>query len=219
MKGRHQYIRCSECHPESQFSKPIPRDCQGCHNDVHTGKLGKFCEKCHNPSDWKGSFTIEQHRRTNFPLTGAHALLPCQECHQDIKNKSFSRASVKCFSCHEADYVSTASSSINHVTAGFSQRCQDCHRSNRWTPSIGFRQHDACFPISGGAHRNILCLECHNSIPNISSLGACNSGTFFCGNCHQGSHSQSKMDAKHNEVVGYQFVDQKCYECHRDGQE
>ncbi|MCB1197863.1 MAG: cytochrome C [Deltaproteobacteria bacterium] len=217
LRGRHQYLNCSKCHITGDFEKPVDRLCEKCHNDVHLGKLGKICQKCHNESAWKNSFTIEQHRRTNFPLLGSHALIPCVECHMDIKGQSFSRASTQCFSCHQSEYASTATSSINHMTAGFGTRCQDCHRSTQWSPSIGFRQHDTCFPISTGHHSGIACKDCHTSTPSISSLGGCNSGTFFCGDCHQGTHSQSRMNKKHDDVPGYQFVDQKCYECHRNG--
>lgn len=218
LEGIHKNIDCRACHISGKFKEPIADQCNECHNDVHGGRLGKFCETCHDENSWKNSFTVEQHRRTNFPLTGSHALIPCQECHVDSRDSVFTRVAIQCESCHQADYLSTATGgTIDHVAAGLSNKCQTCHRSTTWKPAIGFQQHDKCFPINGGPHGGIACLGCHTSISNIGSMGSCNSGTFFCGGCHQGTHSQTKMNQEHSEVPGYQYTDQKCYECHPRG--
>jgi hypothetical protein len=218
LRGSHKIVNCKSCHKSGKFMEKIDRLCGSCHNDVHAGKLGKLCESCHNESGWKKSFTIEMHRRTNFPLTGRHALIPCQECHRDSRDRGFTRVPVSCYSCHQADYLSTSSNgSIDHATAGFSTRCQSCHRANAWVPVMGFQDHNRCFPISAGPHSGIKCQNCHTNLNGLGSVDNCNSGTFVCGSCHSGAHSLSKMNNSHSGVPGYQYTDQKCYECHPKG--
>ena len=217
LRGRHKTVTCKGCHTSGKFMEKIERLCQSCHPDVHGGKLGQLCESCHNENGWKNTFTVEMHRRTNFPLTGRHALIPCQECHLDVRDRGFTRVTLNCFDCHESDYTRTSTSTIDHVTAGFSTRCQSCHKPSAWVPAIGFDGHNDCFPITSGPHRGIRCQDCHSTLSGLNTIGSCNSGTFICGSCHQGAHSQSKTDEEHEDVPGYQYKDQKCYECHPRG--
>jgi hypothetical protein len=190
----------------------VARECSACHRDAHAGEFGQRCEGCHDFNGWAALFTADAHRRTNFPLSGRHALLPCQECHGDMRGPQFGRKTVECITCHQRDYDRTALSSLDHAALGFSTDCRQCHAPWSFT-NARFPGHDTCFGISGGTHAGIACLRCHSSLANITLTGACNTQTAACSGCHE--HTCSRTDSVHREVPGYQCKDRKCYECHR----
>lgn len=214
LKGAHSGVRCRLCHEGGTFEKRIDHSCQSCHKDIHAGQLGQLCEKCHDEVSWRGTFSAESHRRTNFPLTGRHALIPCEECHLEVREKTFSRATLDCVACHQADYQRTGTTSVDHVAAGFGTNCRSCHHPSQWRPAR-FGEHDNCFVISRGAHSPFRCADCHTSTTALTTTGTCSTGNVSCTGCHTGAHSQSRTDSEHREVPGYQYKDRKCYECHR----
>lgn len=211
LTGRHQKAGCRECHAQS-LSAPLPRTCGGCHRDVHRGQLGMRCDGCHQTDAWTTTFAAEAHRRTNFPLSGAHALVPCQECHADQRGRTFSRATTACIGCHQPEYQRTALTSIDHQAAGFSTDCRQCHGTWRFRDAT-LAGHDACFQISRGTHAGIRCPSCHTSLASAVPNGTCSTGTAACSSCHE--HSCDRTDREHTGVPGYQCKDLKCYSCHR----
>ena len=208
--GRHEGVACIACHTSQDFKAPLPKACNACHRDVHEGELGTRCASCHDARSWQSRFTADAHRRTNFPLTGRHAVMPCEECHLDTRDRSFVRASVECFTCHRADYARAAFTSIDHLAAGFSTRCDECHSSATFR-GARFAAHDACFQLSVGPHAGIQCLECHTTRPAGMVTGACSSNTASCTRCH----TCANMQPRHAQVSGFQCKDRKCYECHQ----
>ncbi len=54
LSGAHVRLTCMQCHMSSSF-KDVARDCMGCHqkDDVHRGRLGPRCERCHEASSFK----------------------------------------------------------------------------------------------------------------------------------------------------------------------
>jgi hypothetical protein len=212
LKGPHAEAECVECHAERYAGTPT--SCAACHQDVHRGQLGQRCESCHDEDrGWSApAFDADAHRRTAFPLTGRHAMIPCEECHLDRRDRSFGRATVDCYACHAGDYARTAALGVDHMAAGFSTNCRECHDFWRFKPAR-MPQHDACFQLTGGPHLGIACESCHSPLPNPLRLASCNSGTETCTSCHE--HIASRTDPLHTSVTGYQFKDRKCYECHR----
>lgn len=211
LEGAHQKARCAACH-RVRLDASLSRSCIGCHRDAHRGELGQRCEACHGFDTWKSRFSADAHRRTAFPLSGAHALLPCEECHVDAWNAGFTRAGVACARCHLDDYQRTTATNLDHERNGFDQRCQSCHST--WTfARARFPQHEACFQIAGGPHGGIGCQSCHTSIMGAGVTGRCETFTAACTSCHE--HSCDRSDREHREVPGYQCKDRKCYECHR----
>ena len=209
--GQHNGSPCRSCHLDG-FERPLPTACGSCHQDPHRGDLGMRCETCHTPETWRSDFNADAHRRTNFPLVGRHAFLPCVECHPDARDRSFSGPAVPCVGCHLDDYRRTRGGSIDHEAMGFSTECRECH--DPWSFERGrFAGHDACFQLSGTEHASIPCFDCHRSIPQGPPAGTCNTGTAACSSCHE--HSCGEMDHEHRRVPGYQCKDRKCYECHR----
>jgi hypothetical protein len=211
LRGGHSDLACGNCHPRG-FDVPVADTCAGCHRDRHRGEFGANCEGCHDTQSWRPLFDADAHRRTAFPLIGQHALIPCQQCHGDMRDRTFARAPIGCVSCHRADYDRTRLTSIDHSTAGFSLDCQTCHTTWRFWPAR-LDVHRGCFEITSGPHHGIRCLTCHTSLPSATFTGACLTGTASCTSCH--THSCARSDSQHSKVMGYQCADMKCYECHK----
>ncbi len=208
--GRHLGVQCSACHVTQDFKAFLPTNCNACHRDVHEGELGTRCASCHESSTWQSRFTADTHRRTNFPLTGRHALMACEECHLQERDRGFVRTALECFACHQLDYARAALVSIDHAAAGFSTNCRDCHSPSTFR-GARFAAHDACFQLAPGPHSGITCLGCHTTQPSGMVTSACSTNTASCTRCHTCPSVQSK----HTNVSGYQCKDRKCYECHQ----
>ena len=213
LRGIHTDVACASCHGPS-FDTPVADTCAGCHRDRHAGELGMHCEGCHDEKSWRPFFNADGHRRTNFPLVGKHALIPCTQCHGNMRDRTFSRAAARCDACHEADFLRTGATSIDHVASGYSRECQSCHSTFRFFPA-SVRAHDTCFRISGGPHQGVRCLRCHTSLATPTFGGTCATGTFTCADCH--THACARSDLQHKNVVGYECANAKCYECHTLG--
>ena len=209
--GRHREVTCKACHRTSTFADAIPRACSACHRDPHLGRLGQRCGDCHDPTTFASqTFGPEAHRRTNFPLTGRHALLACEECHGDRRDRGFNRPTLRCVGCHEADLARASGAALDHGAAGFSTECRVCHSTWRFYPA-SFPAHQVCFDIRRGSHANIRCLTCHTTIPavDLSQTFTCDTDTANCLRCH------GNVAPRHAGVAGFAMVNRKCYECHR----
>jgi hypothetical protein len=211
LRGAHVDVACGSCHPRG-FDLPVADTCAGCHRDRHRSEFGTRCDGCHDSASWRPLFNADAHRRTAFPLVGKHGLIPCQQCHGDMRDRTFTRAPAGCVSCHRADYDRTRITSIDHNVAGFSLECQTCHSTWRFWPAR-LEAHGWCFRIASGSHHGIRCLSCHTSLTNVTFTGACATGTFTCASCH--AHACARSDVQHTKVMGYQCADTKCYECHK----
>ncbi|MFZ5442898.1 MAG: cytochrome C [Myxococcota bacterium] len=216
LTGRHAKTSCKACHV-ADFTAPLPRTCAGCHVDVHSGELGARCESCHDTTDWRSRFDADAHRRTNFPLLGGHAALPCVECHAEARERRFARATVDCLACHQAAALRTAGLVVDHTPGALNlvaEPCQSCHLPTAWSPAR-FTTHDVCFPITGGPHRGVPCLSCHSAL--AAPRSACRTGTAtLCVSCHTnaGGSSTGQTDAQHQGVPGYVFSAARCAQCH-----
>jgi hypothetical protein len=214
LTGKHTAVGCKSCHAVD-FQRSVPAACSGCHLDVHAGELGGRCEGCHDTESWKSRFPADAHRFTGFPLVGRHAALPCGECHFTEAGGRFSRAVSGCADCHQTDLQRTVGSAIDHQALGFSPLCQSCHQA--WTfKGARFPSHDTCFLISFGSHARLGCAECHQAgFPPAVQPGSCNTGTATCIDCH--AHEKNVSDPQHVNVFGYQWANQRCVGCHKEG--
>ncbi len=218
LTGQHHKAPCKSCHVVD-FKVPVPRGCAGCHRDVHAGDLGARCEGCHDTTDWRSRFDADAHRRTNFPLFGAHAAIPCVECHAEIRERRFTRATVECAACHQADTAPLVGTAVDHTALGFEQRpCKECHGPLRFSPAQ-FPDHDRCFPISAGDHAGIGCQVCHTTLRASAVSGSCATSTAACTSCHEHACTPgvraTKTDQLHEKVDGYRCGDRFCYDCHK----
>jgi hypothetical protein len=214
LTGRHQVVTCQACHLGGRFDEPVAKACSACHRDVHARRMGARCDRCHDTGSWKeASFGPEAHRRTNFPLTGRHAVIPCEQCHGDRRDRAFTRPTSQCIACHQADYDRTALGSIPHAGA-FPTDCRSCHSTWRFSPAT-WAEHDVCFAIRAGPHAGIKCKDCHQlPLPPVVAgqpLTCSPPGPpAHCTSCHT-----FPVQKPHPPVPGYYFSDQRCYECHR----
>jgi hypothetical protein len=186
LRGKHKAVACQKCHPTiddeaarpasawlkpraSSFAQMKPIDhagCASCHDDPHDGKLGPRCASCHTEAGWKvvlpsGGMDRAFHKRTAFPLLGAHIAVPCRSCHGPFpgsparyKGLPFAR----CADCHEDAHV-------GQLTAASGKRapdCASCHDVNAFSPPrFELEQHaQTKFPLAG-AHRVTACRSCH----------------------------------------------------------
>ena len=226
---------CEACHREDLQRATSPdHAAQGWVTD---------CERCHVPIAWSGG----SFNHSAWPLTGAHNSVSCSQCHpggvftgtpdqcvdchlDDYQNAtqpdhllfgfstscrqchstgswhdvSFSHAGIvdNCNQCHMSDYQNA---SPNHVAAGFGTQCEQCHTStSNWHQDNWVHTE---FPIQSGPHGGVGCAQCHLEPTNFQS--------FSCTHCHD--HRQSEMDDKHDDVGGYQWVSQRCFDCHPNG--
>ena len=101
LRGRHKEIRCTDCHRGKLHEERLDKSCNTCHreDDVHHGREGTRCDKCHNERGWSRDVLVD-HNATRFPLTGAHARVACMRCHVSRVLKEVKR---ECVGCHERD--------------------------------------------------------------------------------------------------------------------
>jgi hypothetical protein len=170
LRGAHFQAQCSGCHANTP--RP-PNNCEGCHKDIHQGRMDGACAECHQATTWSDTQALEQHRRTRMPLTGKHAVIECSACHKRSGERQWSDLPVDCFGCHHNDYDHKAHPAHNGSTgnAPFPRDCTMCHRTSAWTPaltpaSVGARivspvEHDPSFVLSSGPHRTAECASCH----------------------------------------------------------
>ena len=208
LRGQHQAVSCKGCHVTLQFSG-TPRACTGCHFadyqkapaiDHRVAGFSMDCASCHTEESlsWRGSF---DHDRTQFPIRGIHQAVACAACHTANRYKGTPSA---CVACHMKEYQATTTP--NHVVAGFSIQCATCHRALMWQPASFFPH--PYFPIGKGDRHSPgvwnSCADCHLAQPNYK--------TFECIYCH--THSKSQTDPHHSGVSGYQYKSTSCYQCH-----
>lgn len=213
--GAHLAADCFQCHESASLLRfdPLGVDCYDCHktnfesttNPNHVaGGFSTECSECHavNAFEWTGAGVSH----LSFPLTGGHEINDCFACHET--GQPYNSISQECESCHLTNFQSTTNP--NHQTLSFSTDCIQCHTTNPgWKPAK-YESHDAeYFPVYSGKHNDTWenCSECHTTSGNY--------GLFSCIDCHE--HNKGDTDEKHNEVSGYQYSNNACFECHPQG--
>lgn len=119
LTGAHAAAACGRCHEASAAGRGagepasyrgVPRDCEGCHGDVHLGQFRlsdpvRGCDACHVTQ----TFDIERFdhaRLADYALQGKHARIACDGCHRPTEVASGKKAVryrlgyAKCADCH-----------------------------------------------------------------------------------------------------------------------
>ncbi len=204
----HAITDCNQCHIDGNYDNTSP-ECVSCHqadynqttNPNHVdAHFPTTCNQCHTTNPGWSPATFDHNE---FPLTSGHAITDCNQCHI---NGNYTNTTPECVSCHQADYSETTNP--NHTAANIPTACSDCHTTNPgWKPAQ-FTIHDAYFPVYSGSHKGQWnsCTDCHTNSDY---------GTFTCIGCHE--HNQTDMNNKHNEVSGYTWASQACFDCHPTG--
>ncbi|MCW9013616.1 MAG: cytochrome C [Gammaproteobacteria bacterium] len=149
LKGKHTKLACNSCHLNNKY-KDTPKDCFSCHSvdDVHGGKNGNKCSKCHNVAGWK-KLQFDHDKDTKFKLLGRHKSVDCRSCHP----KDPYRVKVKqtCISCHQAD---------DRHNARYGDKCQTCHGFDKWKKLHFNHDKSTKFKLTG-KHKQASCSACH----------------------------------------------------------
>jgi hypothetical protein len=161
LEGKHAKTQCEDCHANGSYAG-TPTDCFACHqkDDEHAGKFGADCAACHQPSNWE-DVTFD-HNKSNFPLTGQHAGLACEQCHTD---QQFAGLSTACVTCH---------TDPAYHAGLFSTDCASCHTTNNWLATYtGSHPGIADEGGSGVNHGNTNCRTCHTQNLRSATCLAC----------------------------------------------
>ncbi len=192
--GAHARAACEACHQGDTTLvalRETPNTCFDCHqqDDPHRGRFGPRCEVCHQPTSWE-DVTFD-HAQTNFPLTGKHREVACQECHT---TGDFTVAlDTACVACHQDP---------DYHRGLFGTTCEDCHTTEGWRPARYDEPHR--FPINHGARAGgNTCQTCH---PNVLT-------EYTCYTCH----NPTSVAREHREEGITNF--QNCVKCHPTGRE
>ncbi len=178
LAGGHALNNCQACHAQGFANTSAA--CVSCHESDYTAarnpshEAGAFpptCEQCHSTINWRPA-TFANHHQTAFPLTGAHVLTDCAQCHV---GGQYTGTTTACLGCHEADY--TGAQNPTHEAGAFAGTCENCHVTDGWRPAT-FTVHDLTAFALTGAHVTTDCAQCH--------VGGQYTGTpTDCWSCHE----------------------------------
>lgn len=149
LAGAHKEVSCKTCHTGEQY-KDLPGECVSCHRlqDVHDGRHGEKCEKCHSSEKWK-TIRFDHDKDTEFPLRSKHKEAKCESCHR--ANVFEEKLSANCVSCHREDDAHKGQQG---------EDCGKCHKENGWRQDVFFDHDITRFPLIG-LHATVPCEECH----------------------------------------------------------
>ena len=214
--GGDRKFRCLSCHTEIRERLAGNR---GLHPSlVARGRPDDQCARCHSehngenfvPTRWDVSLDEFDHRKTGYPLEGAHAGLKCDRCHQperipaaarhDIRMKDLRRTYLgltsQCVGCHQDEH-----------RGQLGNACERCHEISRWKDVARFDHSTARFRLSG-AHVRVPCQKCHAAVPAPGEEKARvrYTGMAFaqCASCHQDPHRgafSAPCGACHNDIA------------------
>ena len=210
LKGSHKSVNCFECHTQTSNAQTVFQDklnipennCIECHDDVHEGKFGSDCIRCHTEESFYSLKEMDffDHSVTDFPLEGQHVGVDCKSCHTERLTEAIDYSACK--NCHE-DYHNG-----EFIKDGISPDCIDCHTlEEKFTyTTYGFEEHNvSSFPLEG-AHMATPCFACHVDEDHWSfrSIGQ------SCVDCHDDIH-EDFLEASY-------YPDQDCTICHNSEQ-
>jgi len=214
---------CASCHVGNNYTLSSAA-CYGCHvadwnstatlggsvpNHI-TAAFPQDCSVCHSTTNWTSA--TFNHSTTTFPLTGAHTTVACALCH--VNGNYSGTLPTDCYSCHTADWQSTATlggSVPNHIASGYPTTCASCHTTTNWLGAV-FNHSATGFPLTG-AHLTTACTLCHTSaaVPPID-----------CYSCHTADwNSTATLGgtvpnhlAADASVIGINTTTTSCSTCH-----
>lgn len=126
LTGAHATTACKGCHAQAGASalvkgkaralgdsatyKGAPKQCEGCHDDVHAGQFRisepvRACDSCHQTTSFILS-EFDHGKLTGYPLEGKHKQTSCSGCHPTVHLKSGDEVTRyrlgydKCADCH-----------------------------------------------------------------------------------------------------------------------
>lgn len=203
--GAHQEVECVLCHEKTtkngeefqQFTGLSYENCTPCHTDIHNGKLGNDCARCHLESSFRSIQNRENfnHNLTGYPLQGMHKAVDCYECHTGSCTEPLSHGN--CYDCH-ADHHNG-----EFTRNGRRRDCVQCHDVDGFKPS-GYTVEDhlsARFALTG-AHEEVDCNSCHQKGNRLKfkNIG------MNCVDCHEDIHD--------GYISAAYYPGKECKSCH-----
>lgn len=161
--GHHTTTECFSCHIAGR-RKP-PTTCENCHQrDSGVDHFKTDCQTCHSPNDWlPATFSHEQ-----FPLSGGHTGVACQQCHVGGVYTGLTQA---CASCHLSD------APPKHTPAGFvTKPCEECHVLTSFASPLLYTHPQWTLREK---HATLKCERCHTAPETYAGPLP------ICSNCHQ----------------------------------
>ncbi len=214
----HQSIdgpnNCTTCH---EVGKAISgQKCLTCHREIegaitsrhgyHFAKSTQTCVRCHKEHLGRDATTFLfdkntfDHSQTGFSLTGKHANLTCEKCHNARNiNDSLTKTLLSehphptylglresCNGCHD-----------NRHDDAQKERCGSCHDASTWTDIKRF-DHTVTRYALRGRHLAVHCRQCHLplALPEKNVIKSFTVENFTsCQDCHKSPHT-SKLQEK-----------------------
>jgi hypothetical protein len=218
LRGKHILVQCSQCHipaGKDTIYKVRFAACLDCHKDAHDSQFAAAayknrCEGCHSVQDWhRTSYSIAKHQSSRFPLQGAHAAVPCSDCHKaglgsrTDKILPFHFEDRSCTACHQDPHSGGFDKQMaRRRTNGTPFGCEACHNVKSWGEVSGFDHSKTNYRLLG-AHRTVACADCHRP---VTSSGSRFKGTATqCEACHTDAHDKQFL-ARDNQT--------HCADCH-----
>lgn len=203
LTGAHVDTDCKDCHP--QFYIGTTMVCYDCHTEAYNASsnpnhieagIQNACEECHTTQPGWIPASFSNHDEV-YALTGAHSSpeVDCFACHQG----NYSNTPNECAGCHTTNYNETTNP--NHIEAGISFLCDDCHTTDPgWTPAA-FDIHNEYYPLTGAHISMATCFDCHEgnytNTPNE------------CAGCHMTNYDET-TNPNHNQIG----LLTTCEDCH-----
>ena len=201
LTGKHTSVECQQCHKSALDDNKTIRyahmefsSCRSCHDDPHKGKFKQQCATCHTTENFHTvTKTVFEHDATKFPLKGKHAVLKCEDCHQNNdkrKNASgeFGFHITKFQSCSDCHPDAHAGQFAKRADGG---RCEPCHsEADFLRVSFTIDDHKKTRFALLGAHAAVPCVACHSAQKvNAKSTRQFHwEGTLQCTTCHEDIH-------------------------------
>lgn len=204
LRGAHITVNCGECHINGQF-EGTSSECFWCHDDDYEevdnpnhlrGQFDHNCAICHSVEAWSPA-TFDHDEKSDFPLTGAHITVSCEECHIDGQ---YNDTPSECFFCHDNDFEDA--DNPNHVDGEFDHDCTICHSDEAWSPA-DFDHDQTDFPLTG-RHVRVDCAECHVD-------GNFNNLLSECFACHEDDYNNAEYRGSTHRGAGFPI---DCEQCH-----
>jgi hypothetical protein len=200
LTGSHLTVKCESCHKQPHVFRGLAfNSCSSCHKDPHDRKFGDSCTTCHTTERWKTtSVTSVEHARTDFPLLGAHAKVPCASCHSSGPMTAPLRHD-RCSACH-----------VNVHRDSIKDDCRACHTETSFRGAPFDHAARTRFALDG-KHAGLECAKCHTGIsphevPLARKVIDYGGAARECVSCHGGAKDPHKGD-----------FGRTCDSCHRTG--
>jgi len=204
LEGLHKTLKCKDCHKGKLTDPIIHNKCSDCHKDYHERQFEKSdkspdCSDCHTNKGFSGSsFTIERHKKTEFPLNGAHMATPCFVCHKKDEKWNFRKIGKYCVDCH-----TNIHNTFIDIKYYPESNCSACHTETKWS-AVSFDHTKTGYKLLG-KHKEQSCRACHfKLLPNGKYRQEFAELNSSCTQCHKDEHyKQFEKDGQTN-----------CFRCH-----